>query len=181
MNEVKDETGTHASGLTHISYGGVMLCTLGYATGHTVPIVADPKDVTCPGCLLRTEKFTSAQHLPTHAHGITTLVRDAFGRAERKGWWDRHASGDLAPFNVPEKLALIHSEVSEALEDYREGRMRTTMNANGKPIGFPSELADIVIRVADLCGALGIDLEHELFIKALYNETRAHRHGGKKC
>jgi NTP pyrophosphatase (non-canonical NTP hydrolase) len=48
-------------------------------------------------------------------------------------------------------------------------------------VGFPSELADIVIRVADLAGALGIDLAEAIRIKLAFNRTRTHRHGGKKA
>ena len=93
--------------------------------------------------------------------------------AEDKGW---HKSKDQ--INIPERLALIHSEVSEALEDYRDGHMVTGLD-NHKPIGFPTELGDIVIRVFDLCGELDINIEEELLTKMAYNETRPYRHGGK--
>ena len=81
---------------------------------------------------------------------------------------------------MPEKLALIHSEISEALEDYRDGLMETTVHA-GKPEGFSIELADAVIRIFDLCGHLGIDLGEAVELKSAYNEMRPHRHGGKKA
>jgi NTP pyrophosphatase (non-canonical NTP hydrolase) len=124
---------------------------------------------------------------------ITDLVTDSHERSKRKGWWDdcmipvEGADGmseilrEFVLDKIPEKLALIHSEVSEALEDYREGAMVTDLDAKGKPCGFPSELADICIRVFDLAGALGIDLEKEITLKAQFNETRPTRHGGKKC
>lgn len=124
---------------------------------------------------------------------IAELVQDSHERARRKGWWDeqrRYAvdgryeglDPDKIAATIPEKLALIHSEVSEALECYRDGDMFPFVEAeNGKPTGFPSELADIVIRVCDLAGALGIDLEGAIRRKAAYNETRPHRHGGKRC
>lgn len=49
-----------------------------------------------------------------------------------------------------------------------------------KPCGIPIELADIVIRVADFAKKHGIDLVEAIQIKADYNRTRPHRHGGKK-
>ena len=92
------------------------------------------------------------------------------------GWWE----GPAAP-NIPEKLALIHSEISEALEDYRAGGglQNIYYDANEKPEGFAVELADAVIRIMDLCGHLGINLAEAIAVKHNYNLTRAYRHGGK--
>lgn len=119
---------------------------------------------------------------------LPEITEAAHGNAVSKGFWDDQK---LAPHShlldlgrvqrtIPEKLALIHSEVSEALEDYRDGHMVTTVDAKGKPVGFPSELADIVIRICDLAGALGIDLDAEIEQKVRYNASRPHKHG-KVC
>jgi NTP pyrophosphatase (non-canonical NTP hydrolase) len=97
-----------------------------------------------------------------------------------KGWYD----GENAVRNVPEMLALIHSEVSEALEEYRvsDSLADTSIrDEKGKPVGFASEIADVVIRIGDLCGYLGIDLESAVEAKMAFNATRPHRHGGKKA
>lgn len=85
--------------------------------------------------------------------------------------------------NIGEVLALIHSEVSEALEEWRSGVDRTTIlyRENGKPEGFWIEMADVVIRVLDFAEAEGIDLETYIRIKHEYNKTRPYRHGGKKA
>jgi NTP pyrophosphatase (non-canonical NTP hydrolase) len=101
---------------------------------------------------------------------ITDLVAESHDRAKRKGFYDPVPS-------IEQRLCLIHSEVSEALEAYRDGELVTTIADSGKPSGFPSELADIVIRVCDLAGHLGIDLESEIRAKGAFNETRPAKHG----
>lgn len=67
--------------------------------------------------------------------------------------------------NVAEKIALIHSEVSEAFEAYRH------KNMNGKD-GFTEEMGDVVQRVLHLCAALDIDIEESILEKLDYNKGR---------
>jgi NTP pyrophosphatase (non-canonical NTP hydrolase) len=98
-------------------------------------------------------------------------LRDlCFRNAVSKGWHDRHDKND--PQTFPTLLCLVHSEVSEALEAYRAGFAPHT-------IEVPSELADIIIRVMDLCGLYGIDIDKAVKKKLQYNESRSYRHGGK--
>jgi len=84
--------------------------------------------------------------------------------AQEHGWWT-----ELRP--VPELLCLIHSEVSEALEAFR----------NHDTDNFNEELADIAIRLFDMTEAFGIDLEQEILTKNSKNMLRSFRHGGKAC
>lgn len=112
-----------------------------------------------------------------------------------KGWWDgiKRQSAEVLK-DVPAKIALIHSEVSEALEDFRKmaGETDEEMYKNLigfyyepdkhghlKPVGFASELADVHIRLFDLERALGIDIDRAVAEKNAYNQKREHRHGGK--
>lgn len=119
---------------------------------------------------------------------LNEMQKAAHENSKAKGWWDdqKRADGTLVPScveaEIPLKLALIHSEVSEALEEYRSGHPPTEVRIeNGKPEGIPAELADVVIRIGDLCGALGIDLQAAVAQKMAYNATRPHRHGGKRA
>jgi NTP pyrophosphatase (non-canonical NTP hydrolase) len=92
-----------------------------------------------------------------------------------RGWWEEDR-------NVGEILALIHSEVSEALEEWRDNQDMTEIRTEGdKPVGFPIELADTLIRICDLAESAGIDLNAALKIKMNYNATRPWRHGGKRA
>lgn len=75
------------------------------------------------------------------------------------------------------KLALVHSEVSEALEALREGNIRVESKSGGKPEGLGSELADIIIRVLDLAAYFDLNIQQLVLTKMHYNETRPYKHG----
>lgn len=107
-------------------------------------------------------------------YSINDFVHEAHQNAINKGWYeDPKSFGDM--------IALMHSELSEALEDHRNGHgFRETYYEGNKPCGIPTELADAVIRIFDTCGYLGIDLESAIRAKMAYNFTRPLRHGGKR-
>lgn len=88
------------------------------------------------------------------------------------GWWDDSIS-------EAEIIALCHSELSEALEAYRNDEPLIWDN-NGKPDGFAIEMIDCMIRIFDYLGYLGVDVATALAQKHLYNVTRSYRHNGKK-
>jgi NTP pyrophosphatase (non-canonical NTP hydrolase) len=93
-------------------------------------------------------------------------LRDrAYVNALDKGFHD----GEITRL-VPVKLALVHTEVSECIEADRKGDDEN----------FAEEVADIFIRLGDLCGMLGIDIESVVEAKMAYNESRPYMHGNKR-
>ena len=104
---------------------------------------------------------------------INEMVEQAHGMAMEKGWWDEDRG-------VGEAIALMHSELSEALEEARKGHDPDLVyyeKNSEKPEGVGVELADCVIRIADFCGRHNIDLEHIIDMKMKYNATRPTKHG----
>jgi len=71
----------------------------------------------------------------------------------------------LEEINVGEKIALIHSEISEALQAYRHKNIR------GKD-GFEEEMGDAIQRILHLCGVLDVDVGGAILDKLEYNKDR---------
>jgi NTP pyrophosphatase (non-canonical NTP hydrolase) len=100
---------------------------------------------------------------------LFSRAADQFNQnAQVKGFWE-------APVNVPEKLALMHSEISEALEAVRNGNP-----PDDKVPEFSSlemELADVMIRVMDFGRQHNLRLAEAILAKHKYNKTRPFKHG----
>lgn len=115
---------------------------------------------------------------------ITDYVNDATRIAREHGWgWtplerdQAHAGDDI--HRLLSDLALVHSEVSEAVEAARDSVLG--MVHEDKPEGLVVELADVVIRIMHLCGELGLPLEDAIIAKMAFNESRSFKHGGRKA
>lgn len=90
--------------------------------------------------------------------------------SRRAGWFTDLETGELKDRNVPEMIALCHSELSEALEALRKNLMDDHLPHRK---GVEAELADVLIRVFDLAGYLKLDLAGAMADKLVYNLNRA--------
>lgn len=108
---------------------------------------------------------------------ITELVKKAHDNAKLKGFWndwqyiynlnDLEEEACLRNNAIGARLMLVVGEVAEAQE-----ALRKKDDSN-----FREELADIVIRVLDISGGLGVDLEKEIINKMAKNSGRPYKHG----
>lgn len=96
---------------------------------------------------------------------VTDWIGECHQAARRKGFWEKER-------NIGEMLMLVVSELGEAIEAHRAGNFGIGMKDT-----FEDEIADTVIRLFDLCGGLGINLEKQMEWKMAFNKRREKRHG----
>ena len=111
---------------------------------------------------------------------LNELAQEIYQNNKEKGFWDKER-------NVGEMLMLVTSELGEAMEAHRKGRF-ANLEAyeefsedfdDAIKDTFEDEIADSVIRLLDMCGGLGIDIDTHIRLKLEYNKTRERLHGKK--
>lgn len=111
-----------------------------------------------------------SSHAQSLVQGAIELTNICHGLSVMAGWW--HKNGERVGCDADRaavKIALIHSEVSEALEGFRKGTMDNHLpNRPTEEV----ELADAVIRIFDLAGARDLDLAGAIVEKLAYNIGR---------
>ncbi len=120
-------------------------------------------------------------------HDIASIIALSFENSDTKN----KLQTALADMAITQKIALIHSELSEALEAHRQRRYgdRYTLEELTEQCGFRTalfekyvkdtvgdELADAIIRIFDLSSELHIDIEKHIHLKMKYNKTRPYKH-----
>lgn len=127
-------------------------------------------------------KFVEWAHLSKSVNSLATICHRL---SLKSGWWNHQPTGLdlkqiinspedeiqklLASAIVAQKICLSHSELSEAMEGHRKGLMDDKLPHR---LMIEVELADAVIRIADLAGALNLDLGGAISEKLAFNQTR---------
>lgn len=109
-------------------------------------------------------------HAPGYAFTFDQYARDIHEWAKGKGFWGEGQD------NIGQKIALMHSELSEALEALRT-TPKSPEESQARLDNFVEEFADCIIRILDTCGCLQLPIGEAIVKKMIKNEGRPHKHG----
>lgn len=132
---------------------------------------------------LQSVTHTTTSYVPTRlkhvtsekSKGLNELAKETYEISASKGFHDR--DHEFSDRGFPRRIALIHAELSEALEADREDLMDKHLPHRK---GIEVELADAIIRILDCAATEGMDIEGAVREKMAYNKTRPYKHGGRK-
>lgn len=151
---------------------------------HSLAVVAATEKVWAATEKVWREQESKAAHADLTLKTLPQMQAEAYQQELDSGW-----AGPGAPErSFGDSMALLHSEVSEAFEAYRDwgladqtkGDLNPPSMPLSKPEGVGSEFADIFIRLLTDCQRWNVDLQWEYDRKMAYNHTRSYRHGGKR-
>lgn len=106
---------------------------------------------------------------------LNRLAKKAHRISKEHGFYDEEAG----PWNFGEKISLMHSELSEALEAHRNGKANEPSEHCPEITTLEEEFADEIIRVLDTCEYMGLNIGKAIITKMSYNDSRPYKHGKK--
>lgn len=107
------------------------------------------------------------------AMALTNISNLVHSMNVEAGWWSDIKTGESLkdnPLFIASKLLMVHSEISEATEAHRKGKNDDKLPHRS---GVEVELADAMIRIFDLAGAMNMDIGWAIVEKLVYNQQRA--------
>lgn len=119
----------------------------------------------------RIDEMHLTERMGAAVRGLHLATRICHEAAVNSGWWSNPRTGDPIKRNRGEIIALMHCELSEALEADRKSLMDDKLPHR---IGVEVELADLLIRVFDFAGAHDLDLAGAMVEKLAFNAERAY-------